>query len=192
MTLKIESKLVENISIRTPQGDVIKLILDEDGEHSGRATVVLYDLTGSYYLSAMGKPIKEFIISTPTSYLIGKLFQTEAKLPDEDGNAFIQKIYKEYKAEIKSSFFAEDKKEREKNRDLLRYAFDYLKDNEVSPELLYHNENLSNLLIELCGDEWYLLDLQPEKENHVYTYQKNGIDLIKTALKQLEAESIPA
>ena len=69
MTLKIESKLVENISIRTPQGDVIKLILDEDGEHSGRATVVMYDSTGSYYWSAMGKPIKEFIISTPTSYL---------------------------------------------------------------------------------------------------------------------------
>jgi hypothetical protein len=192
MTLKIESKLVENISVRTPQGDVIKLILDEDGEHSGRATVVLYDSIGSYYWSAMGKPIKEFIISTPTSYLIDKLFQTEAKLPDEDGNAFLQNIYNKYKAEIKSSFFAEDKNKREKNRDLLRYAFDYLKNGEVSTELLYHNENLSNLLSELISDEWYLMGLQPEKENHVYTYQKNGIELIKTALKQLETESIPA
>lgn len=193
MTIEIESKLVENISIWTPQGDIIKLILDEDGEHKGRATVILYDSTGSHYWSAMGMPLKEFIIQAPTSYLIDKLFQTEEELPDSDGNVFIAHFYKNYKAEIKRVFLEKDKEVRQKNRDLIQYAFNYLKDGEVSPELLYHNDNLSDLLARILGRDWFLGSIQPKMKNHVYTYQKQGIELIKKALKQqLQTETIPA
>lgn len=184
MNLKFESKLVETITIRTPQSDIIKLILDEDGKHSGRATVVLYDTTGSYYWSAMGMPLKKFIMDTPTSYLIDKLFQTEANIPDDDGDAFIECIYKEYKAEIRKIYFAKEKKEREENRDLLRYAFDYLKNSEITQDHLYHNEKLSDLLSKLFNDNWYSMNLIPNKENHIYRFQRDGIEFIKTALKQ--------
>lgn len=187
MNLKIESKLVESLTITDKHGEVIKLILDESGEASGRATVVLYNFTGSCYWPAMGKSIKEFIISCPTSYLIDKLFGTESEVIDTDANAIIEKIYKLHKQKLRRVLFAKDKKERAVNRELIRYSFDYLKDNEATPEMLYHNENISNALGKLFGDEWYMLDIQPKKENHIYTYQCDAIECIKTALKQLSS-----
>lgn len=185
MNLKIESKLVESLTVTDKHGEVIKLILDESGEESGRATVVLYNFTGSCYWPAMGKSLKEFIISCPTSYLIDKLFGTESKVIDTDANAIIEKIYKIHKQELRRVLFVKDKRERVVNRDLIRYAFDYLKDNEATPEMLYHNENISNALSKLLGDEWYMLDIQPQKENHIYRYQCEVFECIKTALKQL-------
>lgn len=187
MNIKIESKLVENLTITTKHGDAIKLILDETGEESGRATIVLYDSTGSYYWPAMGKSLKEFIIASPTAYLIDKLFGTESEVIDTDANALIEEIFKSHKQDLRRVLFVKDKKERELNRDLIRYAFDYLKDNEATPEMLYHNENISNALSKLFGDEWYLLNLQPQKKNHTYTYQCEVIECIKAALKQLQS-----
>lgn len=71
------------------------------------------------------------------------------------------------------------------NRDLIRYSFDYLKDNDATPEMLYHNENIYNALSKLLGDEWYMLNIQPQKENYIYNYHCEVIECIKTALKQL-------
>ena len=93
MNIKIKSTLIECLTITTKHGDAIKLILDETGNESGRATVVLYNSTGSYYWPSMGKPLKDFIIACPTSYLIDKLFGTESTLIDTDANALIEKIY---------------------------------------------------------------------------------------------------
>lgn len=187
MNIKIESKLVENLTITTKHGDAIKLILDETGKESGRATLVLYESTGSYYWPAMGKSLKDFIIASPTAYLIDKLFGTESEVIDTDANALIEEIFKYHKQELRRVLFVKDKKERELNRDLIRYAFDYLKDNEATPEMLYHNENISNALSKLFGDEWYLLNLQPQKKNHTYTYQYEVIEYVKAALKQLQS-----
>ena len=192
MKLKIESKTVESLTITAKHGDVIKLILDETGAESGRATVVLYNSTGSHYWPAMGKSLKEFIIDCPTSYLIDKLFGTESTLIDTDANALIEKIYKNHKQELRRVLFVKDKKEREVNRDLIRYSFDYLKDNDATPEMLYHNENIYNALSKLLGDEWYMLNIQPQKENYIYNYHCEVIECIKTALKQLLAAQNPA
>ena len=41
MNIKIKSTLIECLTITTKHGDAIKLILDETGNESGRATVVL-------------------------------------------------------------------------------------------------------------------------------------------------------
>lgn len=185
MKIKIESTLVESLTITTKNGDTIKLILEETGKESGRATVVLYNSTGSYYWPAMGKPLKEFIIACPTSYLIDKFFGTESTLIDTDANTLIEKIYKNHKQELRRVLFVKDKKEREVNRDLIRYSFDYLKDNDAPPEMLYHNENIYNALSKLLGDEWYMLNIQPQKENYIYNYHCEVIECIKTALKQL-------
>lgn len=185
MKIKIESTLVESLTITTKHGDAVKLILDETGAESGRATVVLYNSTGSHYWPAMGKSLKEFIIDCPTSYLIDKFFGTESTLIDTDANALIEKIYKNHKQELRRVLFVKDKKEREVNRDLIRYSFDYLKDNDATPEMLYHNENIYNALSKLLGDEWYMLNIQPQKENYIYNYHCEVIECIKTALKQL-------
>ena len=192
MNIKIKSTLIECLTITTKHGDAIKLILDETGNESGRATVVLYNSTGSYYWPSMGKPLKDFIIACPTSYLIDKLFGTESTLIDTDANALIEKIYTNHKQQLRRVLFVKDKKEREVNRDLIRYAFDYLKDNEATPDMLYHNENISNALSKIFGDDWYMLDIQPQKKNPIYTYQCEVIDCIKTALKQLLAAQKPA
>lgn len=193
MNLKIESCLVENISIRTESGDVIKLILEDNGEHRGRATVVLYDQAGSYFWSAMGKPFKEFFIEAPTSYLIGKLFGTNPQIADDEGNEVLKFIYSNYRAELKELLLVEDKNERINNHNLLRYCFDYIKNNDVSMDMFVHNEKLSEFLSTLIGDDWFHYSIFPEKENHIYQYQKNCIELIKRALQQqLQQELQPA
>lgn len=110
MKIKIESTLVESLTITTKHGDAVKLILDETGAESGRATVVLYNSTGSHYWPAMGKSLKEFIIDCPTSYLIDKFFGTESTLIDTDANALIEKIYKNHKQEYAVSFLLKTKK----------------------------------------------------------------------------------
>jgi len=192
MKLKIESKTVESLTITAKHGDVIKLILDETGAESGRATVVLYNSTGSHYWPAMGKSLKEFIIDCPTSYLIDKFFGTDSEVVNTDANVLIENIYKNHHEALRRVLFVKDKKDREVNRDLIRYAFDYLKDNEATPDMLYHNENISNALSKIFGDEWYMLDIQPQKINHIYTYHCEVIECIKTALKQLLAAQNPA
>ena len=59
-------------------------------------------------------------------------------------------------------------KKREVNRDLIRYTFDYLKDNEATLDMLYHNDNISNALSNIFGDDWYMLDIQPQEKPYFY------------------------
>lgn len=191
MSIKIESKLVESFTIYTKHGDAIKMVLDETGKESGRATIILHNSIGSYYWPAMGKSLKDFIISCPTEYLIDKMFETESEVIDTDANSLLESIFKNHKEHLRRVLFIKDRKEREVNRDLIRYAFDYLKDNEATPDMLYHNENISNALSKIFGDEWYMLDIQPQKTNHIYTHQCEVIECIKTAFKQLLAVQKP-
>lgn len=187
MSIKIESKLVESLTIYTKHGDAIKMVLDETGKESGRATIILHNSIGSYYWPAMGKSLKDFIISCPTEYLIDKMFETESEVIDTDANSLLESIFKNHKEHLRRVLFIKDRKEREVNRDLIRYAFDFLKDNEATPEMLYFNEKISNALTKLFGHDWHLLNIQQQKENHIYAYQREIVDYVKVALKQQQA-----
>lgn len=187
MTINIESKLVENLTVYNKYGDAMRLILDETGEESGRVTIILHDSIGTYYWPAMGKRLKDFIISCPTAYLIDKLFGTESEVIDTDANLLIENIYINYKEQLRRLLFIQDKQERKLNHKLIRDAFDYLKDNDATPEMLYHNEKISKALNKLLGDEWYRLNIQQFKENRVYVYQHEMLEHIKAALIQLQS-----
>lgn len=173
--MQVKRSTVEKIRIegveRSHSLDPVEVIIENYGEGAGKILISCWGESWTGYWGSMGGTLEEFFQRVSNDYLIDKMADYRAEVPDtdNDGQFLCAEIAKQRRWGIL-------------DKDQARAAFDYVRYCNPDRNSLCNSRTPDELMCLEGIDEPWFLDW-PKKTNHKYEYLSRILDLVREVIK---------